>query len=388
MSGVDPSTGDMILSWILLGCKFCGGVALALASFLYVVQDSMLYIPDVGQGVPKRTSDNPPLYRNPGEWDIKGRDPNSKKESPGKIYPRIPYEEVMLDTPDGAKIHCWLMLQSKSEVVPTLIYFHGNAGNMGLRLENAAQMYYRVGANILMMDYRGYGMSIGKPTEKGLNIDADVVLKYALGHPRLKSSRLLTFGRSLGGAVSISLAQRHPTAVAGLILENTFLSIPKMVNHLMPLISPLKSLILRINWDNEKKIQELKQPIMLIAGEKDEIVPHSMMLRLYELVSKSTYKELYKIPEGMHNNCFEVAGKEYYKRMERFVRRFDAESASDVDIRPGISVDEIGSLTSAGVSSIGEASSISITEATNLRESSISKDSESIVNSLGNKKNN
>lgn len=146
MSEADPSTGgSILLPWILFGCKVRGGVALALASLLYVMQDKMLYIPDVGQGVQKRTCDNPPLYRNPGEWDIKGRDPNSKKESPGKAYPRIAYDEVMLDTPDGAKIRCWLILQNKSEVVPTLIYFHGNAANMGLRLANAAQMYYRVG---------------------------------------------------------------------------------------------------------------------------------------------------------------------------------------------------------------------------------------------------
>lgn len=108
-----------------------------------------------------------------------------------------------------------------------------------------------------------------------------------------------------------------------------------MVDHLMPFISPSKSLILRIKRDNEKKIQELQQPVMLIAGEKDEIVPHSMMLQLNDLANKSSYKEMYEIPEGMHNNCFEVAGKEYYKRMERFVRRFDAES-SEIDIRTSL----------------------------------------------------
>ncbi len=125
-----------------------------------------------------------------------------------------------------------------------------------------------------------------------------------------------------------------------------------MVDHLMPLISPLKSLVLRITWDNEKKIQELQQPIMLIAGERDEIVPHRMMVKLHELASKSSYKEIYKIPEGMHNNCFEVAGKEYYKRMERFVRRFDAVSTG-IDNPSSFSQTDSGSggspLANAGV---------------------------------------
>jgi len=96
----------------------------------------------------------------------------------------IPFIEAFVTTDDNIKIHTWLMLQSDSENVPTLIYFHGNAGNMGMRLKNAALMYSICGINVLMMDYRGYGSSDGRPSEKGLQLDALAVLKYAKSHPR------------------------------------------------------------------------------------------------------------------------------------------------------------------------------------------------------------
>jgi len=77
-----------------------------------------------------------------------------------------------------------MLQRNDSENAPTLIYFHGNAGNMGMRLKNAAMMYVTCGINVLMMDYRGYGSSGGTPSEKGLQLDALAVLKYAKSHPR------------------------------------------------------------------------------------------------------------------------------------------------------------------------------------------------------------
>ena len=90
----------------------------------------------------------------------------------------------MVETSDGEKIHTWLMLQDNAEECPTLIYFHGNAGNMGFRLQNAAMTYAKVKLNILMMDYRGYGKSTGTPNEPGLQLDAEAVLRHVRTHPR------------------------------------------------------------------------------------------------------------------------------------------------------------------------------------------------------------
>lgn len=86
----------------------------------------------------------------PGQWDIHGHSGGTKED-------RIPFEETYVKTSDGVNLHVWLLLQKKASS-PTLIYFHGNAGNMGFRLKNAAKMFAHVGLNILMMDYRGYGI--------------------------------------------------------------------------------------------------------------------------------------------------------------------------------------------------------------------------------------
>lgn len=151
----------------------------------------------------------------------------------------------------------------------------------------------------------------------------------------------MCFGRSLGGAVSIALADRFPHLVDGLIVENTFLSISAMVDVLMPFLKHLKHIALRINWDSDVKIQNLKQPIMFIAGEsmiivdmrlqrllflvrlsilgdRDELVPPAQMTELHKLASKSSYKDFYSVLGGSHNDTWDVAGKYYYKVLVYF----------------------------------------------------------------------
>ena len=147
---------------------------------LYFFQNKLLYMPNP-PGFPANPDQNPEGFKSPAEWNTNGSTAESGASN------NIPFENAMLTTSDGFKIHTWLLLHPNSRDVPTLIYFHGNAGNMGFRLQNAAKMFAAVGINVLMMDYRGYGHSEGTPDEEGLNIDADTVLKYAKNHPRYDS---------------------------------------------------------------------------------------------------------------------------------------------------------------------------------------------------------
>lgn len=294
--------------------KITLGFTTLICLVLYKYQDNLLYHPSP-PGLPKRVDENPEGVRNPGEWSIKGHMLNFPSSE------SIPYEDVMLETSDGVKIHTWLLLQKNSANVPTLIYFHGNAGNMGYRLQNAAEMYARVGINILMMDYRGYGNSTGTPSEKGLILDAEKVVQYASSHPKLTNSSIIVFGRSLGGAVSVAIAEQYPDLVKALILENTFLSISKMVDKLLPFVSLLKPLVLRINWNSETTIKNLKQPIMFIAGERDELVPHSHMQLLMGLATASIFKDWFPVKTGTHNDTWVRAGSTYYTRMADFISK-------------------------------------------------------------------
>jgi fermentation-respiration switch protein FrsA (DUF1100 family) len=180
-------------------------------------------------------------------------------------------------------------------------------------------MYKKSGLNVLMMDYRGYGKSTGVPSEEGLMIDAELVLNYALQHPSLSGSPLIAFGRSLGGAVAIALARKFPSGIKAVVVENTFLSISAMVDHIMPLVKVLKHLVLRIGWESEKSIQDLKQPIMFISGDSDELVPPVHMKKLHELAKLSEFKDFYTVYGGTHNDSWHVAGSAYYKRLKEFV---------------------------------------------------------------------
>ena len=288
-------------AWLVNTTYTVVGVVSLVLVLLYKYQNSMLYIPDI-PGMPcHKPSENPETMRNPMDAG------------------QVPYEDVLVETADGEKVHTWLMLQKENpENCPTLIYFHGNAGNMGFRLHNSVSMYLLTGMNILTMDYRGYGDSTGIPDENGLNIDAEAVLQHALRHPKLTNSPMILFGRSLGGAVAVSLAHKYPTDVAAIIVENTFLSISAMVDVLLPWVAFAKNLVLRIGWDSAEKIQDLTCAMMFISGDADEVVPPPQMKKLHDLATKSVYRDFYSVLGGGHNDSFLKAKGEYYIRLREF----------------------------------------------------------------------
>lgn len=145
-----------ILQWIFFSTKVTTGLLAIILTILYINQDKMLYIPNP-PGIPRTPSENPPGFNQPSEWGINGNLARMNNNGQHQHIPCINYEEQFLTTIDHATIHTWLLLQDDSNNVPTIIFFHGNAGNMGFRLKMAALMFAITKCNILMMDYRGYG---------------------------------------------------------------------------------------------------------------------------------------------------------------------------------------------------------------------------------------
>ena len=242
----------------------------------------------------------------------------------------------MIRCEDGTTIHSWLLYHpdhNSSKKLPTIIFFHGNAGNIGLRLPNAIQMYHYLKANIWLIEYRGYGDSDDvTPSEAGLKLDAEGLLNYVNNpqtrnlHSSVDPRRLFVFGRSLGGAVAFHMAQYSQSSayppLAGVIVENTFLSISKMVDHLMPIVAPLKMLILRIGWNSEKIAPSIRIPTLFLAGAKDTLVPPSHMLELYDRMTSSkvgTLTRMHVVPKGTHNETWMQGGKEYWTAIQRFI---------------------------------------------------------------------
>lgn len=170
--------------------------------------------------------------------------------------------------------------------------FHGNAGNIGHRIPIARVLEENSGCNILMLEYRGYGLSSGTPNEEGLIIDAQAGLDYIRHHKRTQGGKIIVYGQSLGGAVGIQLVAKNQEAgdIAGLILENTFTSMKKLIPrfvgycrkrrggclHVYSVFPPAKYLahLCHQYWLSEDVLPQITDiPILFISGLKDEIIP-------------------------------------------------------------------------------------------------------------------
>lgn len=330
---------DNLGPWLWAASKVGLGLVGVCVALLYYNQDKLLYHPNP-PNMPRTPDDNPDGYKHPGQYGQSGQYIGRDASRP-----RIPYDDNMIKTRDGESIHTWLLLQQDSANVPTLIYFHGNACNMGLRLPKAAQLYAKVGINILMVDYRGYGKSTGKPNEKGINEDALAALDYAVNHPKLKNSKIVLFGDSLGGAVCFSLAHRAPEKVHFIVVENTFKSISAMADILFPFLGPLKDALLTIGWDSIGLIPSITQPILFISGDKDSLVPPAHMRALHLAAKAAKRAVFYSIQNGDHNDSFEVAGASAFcLQIRKFLFGDSSSSTSTLSTendRPAFSTAEI-----------------------------------------------
>lgn len=210
-------------------------------------------------------------------------------------------------------------------------------GNIGLRLPNALQMLQYLDAHVLLVEYRGYGDSDDAPVkESGLKLDAEAALKFIRTHQKVDPNRIFIFGRSLGGSVAFHLAnyaERNRIPIAGLMIENTFLSIAAMVDVLMPYLAPFKGLILRIGWNSRQLVPHLTVPILYLAGANDQLVPHEHMLELYKHSKSSRLLQMHIIPDGTHNESWLQGGPEYWQKMKEFMHQAElAEPASDTPL--------------------------------------------------------
>mmetsp|Transcript_6283 Transcript_6283/g.9326 ORF Transcript_6283/g.9326 Transcript_6283/m.9326 type:complete len:291 (+) Transcript_6283:32-904(+) len=275
------------------------GVGLvSVSSLVYFLQEKLIYIPDFPSKEYRDPDQNPQLYRNPGER-------------------QIPYENIQVPTKDGLLLHGWHLKQNPDS--PTIVFFQANAGNIGMRMDNLEEFYRELGANVVAVSYRGYGKSPGYPSEPGLMKDAEATMEY-LKSANVDFTKLFVFGRSLGGAVGIYFTWKFPT-VRGLILENTFMSISAMVDHIVPRASWALKPLLRNHWPSIERIAQVKTPICFISGRKDELVPPFHMDRLYEHSLKSKFKEMHFVNYGDHNFTYNTAGKHYIEWVKNFMKK-------------------------------------------------------------------
>ncbi|ORX69422.1 alpha/beta-hydrolase [Linderina pennispora] len=224
------------------------------------------------------------------------------------------FDDLRLETSDKVVIRGYLIKRETDEETkraPTVLYLHANAGNMGHRLPIAKVLYDKLKCNVFMLSYRGYGLSDGQPFEAGIKTDALTALQFLRSNPLTANTKIVAFGQSLGGAVAIDLVSSNQDEFVGLMLENTFLSIPKLIPSVMPLLRYLTFLSWE-KWNSEQAIRKVAGvPILFLSGLRDDLVPPPQMRKLFELASREeknpvTWEEF---ENGSHND---TCGQEGY----------------------------------------------------------------------------
>ncbi|KAH8602644.1 BEM46 family protein [Bisporella sp. PMI_857] len=231
------------------------------------------------------------------------------------------FEELMIPTPDHETLSAFYIRAERAgrkQRKTTVLMFHGNAGNIGHRIPIARELIGILGCNVLMLEYRGYGLSTGSPDEDGLMIDAQTGFDYLRQRAETRDHDIIVYGQSLGGAVAIKLVasnQKDPKLV-GLILENTFLSIRKLIPSIMPAAKYLAVFCHQV-WASDSVLPSITEvPILFLSGLQDEIVPPTHMRRLYEICQTPT-KVWRPFPGGDHNSC--VVEEGYFDAIYDFI---------------------------------------------------------------------
>ncbi|MES9993683.1 MAG: alpha/beta hydrolase [Candidatus Thiodiazotropha sp.] len=255
---------------------------LAFSLYLYFNQTNLIHLPNI----PSRELQTTPAQRG------------------------FAFEQVSLLTEDKVKLDGWFIPHESPRA--TLLFFHGNAGNISHRLDSIA-LFSSLGLSVLIIDYRGYGRSQGKPSEQGLYRDAEAAWSYLLEERSIPGQQILLFGRSLGGAVAAYLAANHDPM--GVVLESSFTSVPDMAAELYPWL-PVRWLA-HYDYNSVERMADIGSPVMIIHSRQDEIIPFDHGRTLYERAAEpKRFLEL----SGDHNSGFMQNIDSYRDHWNNFIR--------------------------------------------------------------------
>lgn len=248
---------------------------------LFLRQDSMIYYPDLG-----------------------GRE---YEATPAQLG--MPYEAVTLTASDGIRLDAWYIPAENAR--GTLLYAHGNGGNISHRLD-AIRMFHDMGLSVFIFDYRGYGKSTGEPSEEGTYRDAEAAWQHLTVQRGIAPTRIVTYGESLGGAVAAQLATRHPPAA--LVLASGFTSVPDMAAELYPWL-PVRW-ISRYRYNTRRALQDVHAPVLVMHSREDDIIPYSHGRALYEAAHEPKhFVEL----RGGHNDLYSANGEVFVREAKKFI---------------------------------------------------------------------
>lgn len=229
-------------------------------------------------------------------------------------------EEVWLTTKDKVRLNAVFVppLAGDTEITgegldaPVVLYLHGNAGHLYHRFDKVRQIQEAGGA-VLIVDYRGYGKSEGRPNERGLYLDAEAGYEWLVRFKGIPSERVILYGESLGGAPAVHLAVTFP--VGGLICEGCFTSAADMARTLIPFL-PFEILLAQ-QFPVIHQIRSVRAPILLLHARDDEVVPFRQARQIYEKAAKFT-KVTFVPLEGGHNDAHVSDSERYMAALRSF----------------------------------------------------------------------
>jgi len=219
------------------------------------------------------------------------------------------FESVEIRTADGESLAAWWVPAEGAR--GTVLFFHGNAGNISHRLDYL-QMFHRLRYSTLIVDYRGYGMSTGSPSEKGTYLDAEAAWDYARHSRMALPQDIVIAGESLGGAVATWLAAKeNPRAV---ILLSTFTSVPDLGAQVYWFL-PVR-LLSRIRYDNVENLKRVSAPVFIAHSRDDDVVPYAHGKKLFEAANApKAFLEM----SGGHNDGFIFTRPEWISQLAAFL---------------------------------------------------------------------
>ena len=223
----------------------------------------------------------------------------------------LEFEDVSLRTADGETLHGWWVPVSAAR--GTVLFLHGNAGNISHRLEYLT-MFNRLGYASLIIDYRGYGKSSGAPSEDGTYRDAEAAWQYLIEARKLKPHDIVLFGESLGGGVVTWLALKHPPRA--LVLASTFTSVPDLGAQVYPWL-PVRWFA-RIGYNNLDHIRQITAPVLIAHSRDDDIIPFSHGQALFAAANEP--KQFLEL-RGGHNDGFIFRRGEWVNTLGAFLAR-------------------------------------------------------------------
>jgi len=224
-------------------------------------------------------------------------------------------EDCTFETDDGVSLHAW-WCRPRESAGPTegmvVLWFHGNAGNLSYRADMMLRLARELPVQVVIVDYRGYGRSDGRPSEDGLYRDGRAAWRYLTVDRGIEPGRVVILGKSLGGAVAVDLASH--VEPAGLIVQSSFTSVRDMARRHFPFVPRA---LIRTRMDSLAKIGSVSCPKLFVHSPNDEIVPYALGRRLFDAAPGP--KRFHVVEGARHNDTYLVGGAAYYAALREFV---------------------------------------------------------------------